>query len=94
MKRFLLCAVALAGLMILSPAIAAGKKAAKTEKPGEIINIKELYSITPASAPSEEEFKATPVELPPDMHVGVSADPFAMEMGNVTVNPIPNRVKD
>ena len=111
MKCFPLCAAVLAGFVILSPALAAGKTAKrtapkpatkktesrmaqKTDKPAEIISIKDLYSITPAAAPSGEEFKATPVELPPDMHVGVSDDPFAVDMGGVTVNPIPNRVKD
>ncbi len=72
----------------------AAQNSRKAEKSEELINIKELYSITPASAPSGEEFKATPVELPPKMHVGVSNDPFAVEMGGVMVNPIPNRVKD
>ena len=94
MRRFHICAaVVLAGLALV-PAFAAGKKAAprKAEPADNQKIIQELYSITPASAPDGEEFKATPVNLPADMHVGVSRDALSVEMGSVMLNPIPNRV--
>ena len=84
LRRFSVWAAAFVlALALAALAFAAGSG----DDTGKII--KEMYSIKPVSAPANEEFKASPVGLPEDMHVGVSRDAFSVEMGDVMLNPIP-----
>ena len=84
MRRFFVFAAGVAlSVLVLSWAFAADSEAQRA--------LDELYSVAPASAPSAEEFKASPVGLPEDMHVGTSKDVLSVEVGNVLVNPLPQR---
>ena len=72
----------------------AGQKSESKPEAQSQREINALYDIKPAAAPSAEEFKASPVALPDDMHVGTSKDVFSVEMGGVTLNPIPHTNND
>ncbi|MCR5346985.1 MAG: hypothetical protein K6E38_04340, partial [Fretibacterium sp.] len=57
-----------------------------------IKNQPELHA--PAGAPGmEERFRASPVGLPEDIHIGADSEDLSIGMGNVNLNPIP-RVKN
>ena len=51
-------------------------------------NAPELH--VPAGSPGmEERFKASPVGLPEDIHLGADSDDLNLDMGGVNLNPIP-----
>ena len=71
---------------LLPPMTDAARKA--IFKRWSVKNAPELH--VPAGTPGmEERFKASPVGLPEDIHLGADSDDFSIGMGDVNLNPIP-----